>query len=577
MVKALRRRWPLLLGGLVLVWLVVAGVALLSANRDIRSGLRAVENARERADATAIVEGRLLPEMEVARSRFAAGHDRVDGPLLLPARLLPVVGRQLRSVAALSGAATTVADVAIAGMTDAKPVLDEPGGSNAARAASARRLGELAGRADARLSRLDLGPREGLLSPLARARNRLADQVSELRDALGKGAKGGTAVADLLEGPRRYLVFAANNAEMRAGSGMFLSAGELETGPEGIRLGTMRSVTDIPVPVGAVPLTGDLAARWGWLEPNVEWRNLMTSPRFDVAAPLAAEMWVAAGNRPVDGVMVLDPVALGGLLRATGPVEVEGRRFSEENVQEELLHAQYLRFPANEDKPERREGLGKIASAIFSSLDAGAWSLPKLASGLGDATGGRHLLLWAADQSEQSAWQALGVDGSLRPESLLVAVQNRGGNKLDQYLQVGAEVSVASAGDGTEVTLTLHLQNNAPVGEPPYILGPHPLSGVGEGVYVGILTVNFPGDATGGRFDGVDTLAAIGVDGPSQVIAFQFELPRGDERTVVARFRLPASSTTLRVEPSARVPPIAWRSGPASWRDTSPKILSWTL
>ncbi|MDQ3641087.1 MAG: hypothetical protein M3450_06385, partial [Actinomycetota bacterium] len=112
--------------------------------------------------------------------------------------------------------------------------------------------------------------------------------------------------------------------------------------------------------------------------------------------------------------------------------------------------------------PERREGLGKIASAIFSSLDAGAWSLPKLASGLGEATAGRHLLLWAADQSEQSAWQALGVDGSLRPDSLLVAVQNRGGNKLDQYLQVSAEVSVASAGDGSEVTVTLNLQNKAP-------------------------------------------------------------------------------------------------------------------
>ena len=561
---------------MLLGWLLFAGFALLSAHREIRRGLSAVEAARDEADASALVEGRLVPALQAARSDFASAHSRVGAPLLLPARVFPVAGRQLRSVHALSGAATTVADVAIAGMTDAKSVLDQPGWTKSARATNARRLGELAGVADTRLSTIDLGPRVGLLRPLARARNRLGDQVAELRGVLVTGARGGSAVADLLEGPRRYLVIAANNAEMRAGSGMWLSAGELETGPEGIRLGTMRSVTDIPVPVGAVPLNGDLAGRWGWLEPNVEWRNLMTSPRFDVAAPLAAEMWVAAGNRPVDGVMVLDPIALKGLLRATGPVQVEGRRFDSNNIEEELLHAQYLRFPAHEDKPERREGLGKIAGAVFSALDTGSWRLPDLAGGLADAASGRHLLMWAADGSEQSAWQALGVDGALRPESLLVAVQNRGGNKLDRFMHVAADVSVGSVGDESEVTVTVNLQNKAPVGEPPYVVGPHPLSGVADGVYVGILTVSFPGGASGGRFDGVDTLAVVGADGPSQVMGFRFELPRGGERTVVARFRLPPRSTVLRVEPSARVPPIAWRSGPASWRDFSTRILSWS-
>ena len=200
--------------------------------------------------------------------------------------------------------------------------------------------------------------------------------------------------------------------------------------------------------------------------------------------------------------------------------------------------------------------------------------MPGLASGLADAAGGRHLLMWAAEPSEQSAWQALGVDGALRPESLLVAVQNRGGNKLDRFLHVAAELSVTSVGDESEVTLTLNLRNEAPVGEPQYIVGPHALSGVGEGVYVGILTVSFPGDASGGRLDGVDTLAVEGADGPSQVMGFQFELPRGGERTVVARFRLPSRGPILKVEPSARVPAIAWRSGALAWSDTSAKILS---
>lgn len=556
-------------------WLGLAAFALFSANVEIRRGLRAVEAARGRADASSVVEGRLLPELRLARSEFASAHGKVDGPLLAPIRVLPFVGRQLRSVNALSGAATDVADAAIAGMSEAQPVLAEPGGSNAARAAAARRLGELAGRTERRLGQLSLGPRVGLLPPLARARNRLSTQVADLRDTLGKGAKGGAALADVLEGPRRYLLLAANNAEMRAGAGMLLSAGELETGPEGLRLSPMRSVTDIPVPRGTVPLTGDLADRWGWLEPNVEWRNLMTSPRFDAAAPLAADMWVAAGNRPVDGVMVLDPVALGGLLRGTGPVEVEGRVFDQDNVGAQLLHDQYLRFP-DDETPERREELGTIARAAFAALDAGAWSLPRLATGLSVAGAGRHLLMWSSRAPEQAAWSALGVDGALRADSLLLSVLNRGGNKLDWFLRVGVEVTVRAIGSGSEVALTIIVENQVPVGEPRYVAGPQATSGVGEGVYLGILTVNMPAAATDARFDGVDRLAVAGDDGPSQVIGVQFDVPRSGTRTLVARFRLPEDKGAIRVEPSARVPPISWRSGGASWLDDSLRVLTYS-
>jgi hypothetical protein len=84
-----------------------------------------------------------------------------------------------------------------------------------------------------------------------------------------------------------------------------------------------------------------------------------------------------------------------------------------------------------------------------------------------------------------------------------------------------------------------------------------------------------PATATGARFDGVDTLAVAGRDGPTQVIGFQFELPRGAQRTVVAKFRLPTKSGSLRVEPSARVPPVAWRSGASTWHDDSAKLLTW--
>jgi hypothetical protein len=410
--------------------------------------------------------------------------------------------------------------------------------------------------------------------PLARARNRLAVEVAEVQGGLDKAAVGASAVADILTGPRRYLLFAANNAEMRAGAGMFLSAGELETGPDGIVLNDMKTVNDIPLPPEGPPLTGDLADRWGWLRPNLDWRNLMTSPRFDASASLAAQMWTASGHRPVDGVIALDPAALGGLLGAIGPVEVDGRQVSQDNVEDEMLHEQYLRFP-DEATPERREELGGIARAVFAALDRGDWSVSRLATGLASAGNGRHLLMWSTSPAEQSAWTALGVDGSLGADSLLLSVLNRAGNKLDYFLPVRAEVGLAAVGRDTEVTVTVHVANKVPEGEPTYVAGPHIDSGVGEGVYLGILTLDLPGAAFDAGFDGVDQLAVAGADGPCQVIGFQLTLPRGAEQTVVARFRLPGNAGSIRVEPSARVPAVAWHLDRSGWSDTAAKLLTW--
>src|SRR5439155_10126956 len=95
-----------------------------------------------------------------------------------------------------------------------------------------------------------------------------------------------TALADLLRGPRHYLLLAANNAEMRAGSGTFLSAGSLDFTDGQIHLGEMTPTAELP-PADGVPITGDSNALWGWTQPTREWRNLGMSPRFDQTAALA--------------------------------------------------------------------------------------------------------------------------------------------------------------------------------------------------------------------------------------------------------------------------------------------------
>ena len=291
----------------------------------------------------------------------------------------------------------------------------------------------------------------------------------------------------------------------------------------------------------------------------------MATPRFDVNGPEAARMWEALGYAPVDGVIAIDPLTLQAVLRATGPVEVDGRMISGDAVVDELLFHQYQRF-RDRDRSERREELGLIARAAFDALDAGKWRAAALARELARAADGRHLLAWSRDATEQRAWRTLGVDGALTPDSLVVASSNIGSNKLDRWLSVRASLDLRPAGSHTDAVLRIDVENRAPTGAAPYVVGPSPGLGVGEGVYRGLLAVTVPGRASRVVMEGVGPPPAARRDGPTQVVGAVVQLARGERRTVVVRFTLPRRGV-VRVESSARYPHVEWRAGGATWRD----------
>jgi hypothetical protein len=156
----------------------------------------------------------------------------------------------------------------------------------------------------------------------------------------------------------------------------------------------------------------------------------------------------------------------------------------------------------------------------------------------------------------------------------MVSILNRGGNKLDQFLQVAADLSFAPKGSDTEVTLKVTLTNATPLnGEPPYVAGEDPNAGVPQNVYLGILSVNVPGAAYGLRIDDSDTYAVSGTDGPTRVVGLQLRVDHQKSRTAVVRFTLPGDHGIVRVEPSARVPAITWTGPGGTWPDGAPFVV----
>ena len=107
MPRAARRA---VLGGVAVLalWLVVAVALLFLAYGDARRGVRAVGGAQGALSPELAGSGDLQADLVHARRSFDDAAARSGGPLTLPLRLLPVVGRQVRSFHALSNAAAEI-------------------------------------------------------------------------------------------------------------------------------------------------------------------------------------------------------------------------------------------------------------------------------------------------------------------------------------------------------------------------------------------------------------------------------------------------------------------------------------
>lgn len=540
-------------------YVAFCGVWLALARREAQAGVDQLHQIRADLDAKGLLDGTGIPLIESAERNFGSARDRARSPFLAPLRLTPVLGRQIESFGSLSAAAAGVAAISVDGAEAARSELSGSIPPGEGRVRSLRDLADIAEVTAARVATVPLGPTFDLVGPAAAARGDFAREKDGVELALLHTRDAARSLADVMAGPSTYLLIAGNNAEMRAGSGMFLSVGLLEFDRGRLTLSDLEPTADLR-PEGGVPYRdADLEARWGFAHPNREWRNLGLTPRFPVNAEMAARMWEASGRPSVDGVIAVDVVALAGLLEATGPVEVGGETVTAENAQQLLLHDQYLDDP---DQTERRDRLSEVARAVLERFDGSSPDLPALADGLRDSVSGRHLMMWSRSDRAQSAWEQAGLSGAVDDDAMLVGLLNRGGNKLDQYQSVRGRVRTRAVTEGTLVSLRLQVKNGVPEGEPAYIAGEG-----AYGRYDGFLALTMPHGSEVVRSSLAEGVTA-GRDGRSQVLAVPAVLSPGDTVEWRVSFLVPPGAETLAVAPSARVPHIEW-SGPGGlrWND----------
>jgi hypothetical protein len=189
------------------------------------------------------------------------------------------------------------------------------------------------------------------------------------------------------------------------------------------------------------------------------------------------ELYPQVGGDPVDGVIVVDPVALAAFLTFTGPIQVAGldEPLTSANAADVLIREQYLAFP--EDENERIEVLDEASRATFEALTTGDLPSPRAVGDvLGPVVDQGRLMVHAVTPDEQHLIELAGLDGALPPvgdgDFLSLVTQNAGNNKIDIFLHRAIRYDVTYDPDQGRVaaTATIDLRNDAPADGLPEIV-----------------------------------------------------------------------------------------------------------
>lgn len=560
------RRWRWGLGALlvlIVVWAVLVVVSIVGAERSAASAERDLGHFGQ------LRLGAASGGIEAVVARVDRGAQALQGadrdlhePWVRAVGWVPWVGTQTTSAADLTSAASDAAAALQGLLSTVQTLAAAPPTSAAGRLADLTLVARSAARAAHRLSGLSLGPQSGLIGPLDDKRRLLASELARVHGVLSDLSVSASALGSLLRGPTSLLVLAGNDAEMRNGSGMFLQVGRITASAGHLRLSSFRSAPLGDLPAPGVTLPPSVERVWGWQEPGRFWEEVGIDPSFPTSARTAEALWARDGGAGVDGVVAIDTTGLVDLVKALGPVEVAGRSLDASALSHYLLLGQYrgLGYPTAE-QADRRERLGQIADEVFGRLEHGPFTASELAEvgvELAKAVAGRHLMVYSSTPALERDWERLGAAGSFPSDGLMVSVQNRGGNKLDQFLHVAVAVAQEKTGvpgSGPSLAFKVTLQNGAQAtGLPRYVAGPFPGLHVAPATYVGIVTFDLPAGASAIRVLGGAHPDAAGRVGKGYEVGIPVTLPAGSSATVSLSLALPTSLRRMAWLPSGRYP-----------------------
>lgn len=521
------------------------------------------------------LNGGLADTISDASGRLERAHDRATGSIFLkPLSVLPVVGDQVDALRDLTGTAASIGAIGQQSAANIEDVLDRSGSEPGARLELLVTVGKELDRIERAVEDVDVGAGGRLIGPLASARTELVAKLDEVPERFDEARGYLRALTTLLTGPSKYLVLAANNAEMRAGAGMPLQAGVVTFAGGDVDFGDFEALANRRVPGTPDLLPPEWKQTYFNFIPGQSWVQTAVSPNFPTTAPIWAEMSAQSTTGPVEGVLEVDAVALRALLEVIGPVTLDGVEYTADNVESKVLYENYLAYDTVAEREGRQEQQGQIAKAIFDALKTRDIEIADLARGLREAAKGRHLLAWSRDAEMQKLWEQVGATGELGPLGLMVAAQNIAANKLDYFIEPRITMtSFPETGtDSWRVRVTVTIENPADAATNAYIDGTSPR--YPDGLHRTMVSLYLPASAydirpIGGKF------SEGGEDPPVQMVAQRVLVAKGQTVRPGFEFSVPGDDVGAVVYPSGRVHPQSYELNGHAFNDSVPIAILW--
>jgi hypothetical protein len=361
------------------------------------------------------------------------------------------------------------------------------------------------------------------------------------------------ALPDLIgsNGARTWFVILQNLAEARGTGGLPGSYAIVHVDHGKVAMLTRGSDKAIAqhtdMPTTGLPAT--FVDQWGRI--LNDWTDFNVSPNFPYTGRLVSNEWTHFGGTKVDGVIAIGQGVVQNMIAATGPLTVDGNHLDASNIIDFLTNGVYGKYsnPIQKDKV-----VGDVVAAVFAQLGAGKFNLNSLIKGAGENHTSDRIQAWSSIPADQAKFVSAGIAGVIPSTSgptVALTINNRGGNKLDQYLHVkanyslGACRSLASRTGSMSITLT----NAAPTsGLPAYVAprsdpqpaGSHPPAGSN----LELVTVYAPVGALQGKFalDGKLAFFQFGTERKHPYFSFYVDLNPGQTRELTLTWDEPTKS-----------------------------------
>jgi hypothetical protein len=185
-----------------------------------------------------------------------------------------------------------------------------------------------------------------------------------------------------------------------------------------------------------------------------------------VVSEVLLERFEAAKDKPLDGVVMMDPIALGLLSQGTGPLQAEGLdvAITEDNADEVLTRTIYEEFPENDESQD--DYLAALIDQLWERIQQGDVNANRLIAGMGGAVSTRHLAMYSKNAEAQDALAKTEVDGSYDsygPNVQMIFNNNLAANKLDYFMDrsIDTKIVIEDNGDAL-VTTAVEVHNEAP-------------------------------------------------------------------------------------------------------------------